>query len=682
MTSLRSRYAKALRLTAPKLAAETPSLADTQTNSVTALFSPDGRYACFVKGHDLWLKEQDSGVERALTTDGAVNNSYGQISETGASIVSYRQHPSPVGLWSPDSQWFLTHRIDERPLPESALIQHSPPGGGRPILHRFKYVLPGDPMPQATYVAIHIPSGRAVKFDDFTATITAFSPFFLRMAWFSAVDTAWVVRFDRYCKQVDLIRLDLNRGTSQIVLTETAEAGYLDLHPIAAGTPNVRTLTESDEIIWFSQADGWGHLYLYDSSTGQLKNQITSGAWQVRDIVHVDEKKRTILFLAGGIRSDEDPARRSLCSASLDGGGFEVLLSHDGDIFVPKTEPCGLDQNRPFHPANASSGVSPDGRFAIVQYSSVERGNVIRIVDLQTRDGFVIAAAHPLPGEVQARHFNALAADGETRLYGVMFLPSDFNERQRYPLIVYIYPGPQVANQPQSYRSVNAAQAMALAELGFVTLMLDTRGMPVGSRAFHHAGYGSLLEPQLADHAAVVSQLCKRHSFIDGARVGIIGYSAGGAAAARALFDYGDIFKVGVSACGNHDSSLFSAFWSDKYRGPPGCEAWTEQANQTAAHKLKGKLLLISGDMDQSVSVSQTLSLADALIRANKDFDLLIVPNEGHWVLSTSGYAQRRVWDYFVRHLLGETPPADFEIRFEPHELVHFMKAFMREARQ
>jgi dipeptidyl aminopeptidase/acylaminoacyl peptidase len=263
-----------------------------------------------------------------------------------------------------------------------------------------------------------------------------------------------------------------------------------------------------------------------------------------------------------------------------------------------------------------------------------------------------------------------------------MFLPSDFDESQRYPLIDYIYPGPQIAQKPQSFRSMNSTVARALAELGFITVMFDTRGMPFRSRTLHQMGYGHLLEPQLADHAAVVRQLCKCYAFIDGDRIGIVGQSGGGAAAARALFDYGDLFKVGVSICGNHDSNQMNASWSDRYRGPGDPQRWADQANGTAAGKLTGNLLLISGDMDENVHVGHTLGLVDALVRANKDFDLLIVPNAGHEVLMSNGYVQRRIWDYFVRHLRAETPPRDFEVRYESHELARFLKRYGQEYRQ
>jgi dipeptidyl aminopeptidase/acylaminoacyl peptidase len=648
-----------------------------------ALYSPDGQYACFVKDHDLWLRERHSGMERPLTTEGATHHAYGQHSETALSAVAYRKCPSPMGLWSPDSQWFLTHRIDERTLPDLPLIQHAPREGGRPVLHRYKYPLPGDPLPVATYVAIHAACGRVIEFDEFPVLIMAFlAPFFVRHVWFSEPDRAWFLRYDRHFKQAELVCLDLEHGTGRVVLRETTVSGYLDPHPILVGTPNVRTLPRSDEVIWFSERDGWGHLYLYEASTGRLKNQITRGAWLVRDIVHVDEAARQVLLLAGGVDPAADPARRSLCRINFDGSGFEVLLVHEGDVYLPITEPGGLGQERAFRPSNARAGLSPDGRFGVARYASLTRGNLTKIVEMKRRDGFTIASAEPLPGEITPRAFTTLAADGTTRLHGVMFMPADFAEHQRYPLIDFIYPGPQVAHQPQSFRSVNAALAQGLAELGFITIMLDTRGTPIGSRGFHQAGYPRLLEPQLADHAAAVRQLGKRFDFIDAERVGMIGWSGGGFATARALFDYGDVFKVGVSACGNHDSDLYTALWSDKYRGPKGSDDWIEPPNTAIAGKLQGKLLLICSDMDENVPISQTLALVDALTRANRDFDLLIVPNAGHDVLMTHGYALRRAWDYLVRHLLGEAPPVNFQIELQPHELLHYAKNAWREVRQ
>jgi dipeptidyl-peptidase 4 len=636
-----------------------------------ALYSPDGRYACLVSGLNLTLRDRHSGVERPLTREGEPGFFYGQPSTTCLYAVTYRRRAVPSGMWSPDSQWFLTHRIDERAVPDLPLIQHAPAGGGAPVLHSIKMTTPGcQALPIATFVAIHIESGLHVEFADFPVPVVMPYLPFARTAWFSAPNIAWALRFDRYCQQVELIRFDLAERSGKIALSERVDSGYLDLHAVASQRPNIRCLTGSDEVIWFSERSGWGHLYLYDVSSGALKNAITRGEWLVRDIVHVDEGRRTVLLLAGGIHPNTDPARRSLCRVNLDGSGLEVLLSHDGDVFVPPTMPGGLAQDRPFRAANAQPGVSHGGEWCITQCGSVDEGNRTEIIELCGRRSIrVLASAQPGPDDPPARHFSALAADGTTRLYGVLFLPPDFDPTHRYPLIDVIYPGPQISWQPQSFRAIHSARATSLAALGFVTMMIDTRGTPIASRAFHQVGYGNMLEPQLADHAVVIRRLSQQHGFIDADRVGILGASAGGSATARALFKYGDIFKVGVSACGAHDCRSYFSQWSDKYRGPGDPKAWADQASGASAHELRGKLLLITGDMDENVHVGQTLSLVDALIRGNRDFDLLIVPNEGHAVLASSAYTNRRMWDYFARHLLGQEPPANFELNFDPHEL-------------
>jgi len=645
-----------------------------------ALYSPDGHHACVVKGNDLWLHDLTTGTERALTLDGTTDFFYGQQSQANLAALSHRRCPQPDGLWSPDSRWFLTVHIDERAVPEQALIQHVPPEG-RPTLHRYKYPMPGDPLPTAVFVAIEVRSGRIVRFDDFPTPITSFSPFLWRRAWFDDAGNAWLLRHDRYCRQAELIALDLNSATARSVVQERVNSGYLDFNPDMTATPNVRTLSGSREVIWYSERDGWGHLYLHDASTGKLKNQITRGEWIVRDIVHVDDTQRTVLLLAGGLDPNTGPARRSLCRVNLDGTHFEVLLTHDGDLSVSVTGPAGLGQDRPGRPWGAQAGISPGAHHCVVRLTHVDRGDRTEIVDLRSRRGFEIATALPGPRQAAPRPIVSIAADGATRLYGCLFLPPDFDATQSYPLIDYIYPGPQAAHQPQSFQSVNSALARTLAELGFIVLMLDTRALPISSRAFHQVGYGNLLEPQLADHAAVVRDLCEKLPFIDDRRIGVIGQSAGGAAAARALFDYGALFKVGVAVCGDHDPKHYAAIWVDKYCGPERSAEWADQNNGVAAHKLQGKLLLIAGDLDENVPVSQTLSLVDALIRANRNFDLLIVPNADHGMLLTHGYTQRRVWDYLVRELLGEEPPTEFELNFEPHELECFRRRCLQELR-
>ena len=332
--------------------------------NVPALYSPDGRYACYLDGYNLSLRELGSGVRRPITTAGVSRYGYGRESETGLAAVAYRERATPVGVWSPDSAWFFTFRIDERNLPELPLVQNHPPGGGRPRLHTFKYPYPGDPLPIVIGVAIHI-SGRVLEFGEFASPLTAFSLW--RRAWFDRDGAVWWLQFDRYCKKANLVRLDLESGRGAIVLSEVVDHGYLEPHPVIVGTPNVRVLTRSQEIIWYSERDGWGHLYLYDARSGKLKNQITGGNWLVRDLVEIDERRREVLFLAGGVDPDADPSRRMLCKIGLDGSHFQILARHDGDVFVSPTEPCGTEQDRPFRPAYAPEGISPDGRYRVIR---------------------------------------------------------------------------------------------------------------------------------------------------------------------------------------------------------------------------------------------------------------------------------------------------------------------------
>lgn len=646
------------------------------------LYSPDGRYVCVVRGYDLSLVDRRSGRTRPLTDDGTENCRYGQLPESALSAISYRRCPYPLGMWSPDSEWFVTHQVDERNLPDLPLVEHVRANGGRPVSYSFKYPTPGDRLAAATYVAIHIASGSAVKFHTFPDQITVYSPFSWRTVWFGSDNAIFFVRRDRYFRTAQLIRLSPQTSSGEILVTETVPSGYLDLHPIMSVTPNVRTLAGSNEILWYSERDGWGHLYLYDGRTGTLKSRLTEGEWLVRDIVHLDATRRTLVFLASGLERTRDPVCRSLCCINLDGSGFRILASYEGDLYAPRTEPMGQEQDRPFRPLSGQPGVSPDGRFIVLRRSSVAKGNRTEIFDMNTLTGMTIAEALPQPERVLSREFTVPTGDSEATLYGVMFLPSDFDESRRYPLIDYIYPGPHVLHKPQSFCAANSGPAMALAELGFVTIMMDTRGMPARSRKVHQMGYGNLKEPQLGDHAIAVQYLCIHHSFIDPERVGIIGHSAGGSAAAQALLDYGGTFRVGVAVCGEYDPRNYASMWAEKYIGPIGSAELTDHSICAKAKKLRGKLLLISGDMDENVPLAQTLSMVDALIAANKSFDLLIVPNADHMLLMENEYVQRRVWDYFIQNLAGEMPPEEFVLKFEKHELQCFEARFWRELRQ
>jgi fermentation-respiration switch protein FrsA (DUF1100 family) len=640
-----------------------------------ALYSPDGRYAVLVRGHDLWIRELASGGERPLFDGGEPRWAYGRQSETSRVTLADRADPMPLGLWSPDSAWFLTHRIDERALPEMPIVQSALPGVHPPVAHLVKYATPADPVPLATFVAVELSSGRRVVFDEQPFPVAFDTPFARRMCWFGSASAAWALRQDRFARTTELVRFDLSGGEASVVVREAAGCGFLEFASGPSRPPNVRTLDESGEVIWISERDGHARLYLHGPGG---EHPITPEGVTIRDIVDVQDGQGPVLVLASGVERSADPARRCLCSVQLDGSGFRVLAAHDGDVAVPIPDPSGPPQICRFAAAGPS-GVSPDGRKVVLREGSPGKGDRTRLMDLDTGASLALATRPPEAGRVE--EVVVRAADGRTQLHGVLFLPSDFAPSGRYPLVDFIYPGPQMAHRPQTHGSPAAAPARALAELGLAVLMLDTRGTAVGDRARRQASYGRLLEPQLADHAAAVRQLCAERAWLDASRVGVLGQSAGGAAAFRALCDYGEVFRVGVSICGNHDSDLLSAAWSDKYRGPRPKGGWRYPPNPAVAARLAGELLLVHGDLDETVHVSQTLRLVDALIAANRDFQLLVVPNAGHDVFMTNGYAQRRVWDFFVRHLLGRRPPSSFELRFESHELARLAIVAKRESR-
>ena len=648
--------------------------------AVPELYAADGRHACYVDGYDLWLRDREAGTRRALTRDGTPENGYGRQPETGVDTLSYHHRPMPLAIWSADSRWLLTHRVDERALLETGLVEHVPPDGRRPVVHRFKLAMPGDPMPIITMIAIEVATGRTVAGTPFRSAL--FSPFQRKSAWFSGSDRVCYLRGDRHDSEVELVELDLASAAERVLVAERAELGYIDLNPLAANRPNVRTLPETEEVIWYSERDGFGHLYLYDAGAIAPRAQITRGDWQVRDIVHVDPRRREIMFTAGGMDPAADPALRRLCRTGFDGCGLEVLAVYPGDIGVRPDLDIAIGQDRPFRAASASAGVAADGRRVVMRRGNLIEGAETVIFDSTEGHTFRIAECRPNAAERSnpPRPFTASAKDGTTSLHGVLVLPPDTDPSVRYPVIDFIYPGPHISLPPRGYGTQTMALARSLAALGFAVVVTDSRGVALRSRSIHQAGYGDQFEPQLTDHVTVIEQLCDRHACLDRERVGIIGLSAGGGAAARALFNHGHFYKAGVSVCGSHDSLHYLAGWLDRYVGPvaPGTEA--QHRNASIAHKLQGRLFLIHGDMDENVHLASTLTVVDALVKANKDFELLIVPGEGHRLLFTSGYVARRVFDFFLRALRGEEPPPAYAISFDPRDVAAMERQHARDA--
>ncbi|MBV8793044.1 MAG: prolyl oligopeptidase family serine peptidase, partial [Pseudolabrys sp.] len=330
-------------------------------------------------------------------------------------------------------------------------------------------------------------------------------------------------------------------------------------------------------------------------------------------------------------------------------------------------------------PSFAPPCVSPAGRFVVVRRTDALGGNETGIVDLADGQHLELARNDPQFARwpVPPLALDLRAANGETPLKAMLFRPSDFDPTRRYPLLDLFYPGPQLVFLSRVFNSRIQFLAQAIAELGCVVLMTDSRALPFRSRALHQAGYPETAEPQLADQAAAVSQVARDHPYVDGGRVGVLGFSAGGNGAVQALLDYADTFHVGVAINGNYHLRNVIAVWPNKYVGPATPDILDAQDLALRADRLRGKLLLVAADMDENVNIANTFRMADGFARANRDFELLIVPNQGHVMMLNDGYTVRRVFDFLTRALLGDHPPTGIDLRFAPHQLARMAKANM-----
>ena len=434
-------------------------------------------------------------------------------------------------------------------------------------------------------------------------------------------------------------------GAVHDVLEETVATQFES----GQGRVNWRYLQASNEVIWCSERDGWSHLYLYDLASGRLKNQITSGEWTVTQLLRIDEKNRTIYFLAAG-HEKGNPYFTHFYRIGFDGKNAALLTPEDG---------------------NHELSLSPSGRFFVDSYSKPDlpRVTVVRdqggklLYTVEKEDISHLVAAGwkpPIPITVKAR-------DGATDLNGLMFEPTNLDRSRKYPIINSIYPGPQGGSVGHWSFAEARGDCQALAELGFVVVQIEGMGNPLRSKKFHDFYYGNMGDNTLPDQVAGIKQLAAKYPWIDIERVGIWGHSGGGYATADAMFRYPDFFKVGISESGNHDNREYEDDWGERYQGllaknPNGTTNYDEQANQNLAKNLKGHLLLAHGTMDDNVPPYNTLLVVDALIKANKDFDLLLLPNQHHGYGAESSYMMRRRWDYFVRYLLGAEPPHEYEM--------------------
>jgi dipeptidyl aminopeptidase/acylaminoacyl peptidase len=473
--------------------------------------------------------------------------------------------------------------------------------------------------------------------------------------WKQNGERLYVTHATRGAKRVSLMEADLQTGQARRIVSDSG-ATHIELNlDIVAGKPNWDVIRDGAEVIWFSERDGYGHLYRFDGQ-GRLMNRITQGAWTVGDLLVIDETSGRVFFTARGREQNRMPSYAALYSIQLDGSGLTALSPEDADHTVR---------------------VTPDGRFFIDSYSrpdtppvSVLRDAAGRVVrSLEEADISRLAALGWSPPQI----FSYKARDGITTMYGLLYKPSDFDSTRSYPIVEYIYPGPFIGSVGRwnfgggSLGTALRSDQDALAELGFIVVQMDHLGTPFRSKAVLDHYYGNMGDNGLPDHIAALQQLGARYSWIDLERVGIYGHSGGGFASTDAILRYPDVYKVAVSTAGNHDNRTYHAAYAEKYQGLltrdtiRGTDSYANQINASLASNLRGKLFLMTGDMDDNVHPAMTLQVVDALIKANKTFDFMILPNRTHDL--NDPYVIRRRWDYFVEHLLGVEPPLDYTIR-------------------
>jgi dipeptidyl-peptidase-4 len=646
---------------------------DTPAAVPTEVASPNGMWFAFVKENNLWVRSADGREYFPITHDGQPHYAYGMAPEADLFVVPGRlrgQPANPVLLWAPDSQRIFTQRLDERNVREITLVQSTPADGGfRPNAFTWRYAMPNDPtvpMAEPWVFDVATRTGHRVEIDPvptvFTTSIEA------KETWWSAdASRIFLLVRGRYYKTMTLYEVDPVNGRARVVVSET---GSTFVEPAAIGQrPMVYTLADGS-VIWFSERDGRGHLYLYDGATGHLKRRLTEGNWSVRGVVHVDEARGSIFVAATEKESGSDPYFRKIYRVGLTDERVTLLTPEEADHAVASAQESNVDPPADgVASASAVKGFAPSGRYFI---ESISRPDLPPRTVLRRADGHLIAEIEhadvsrlATAGLTAPERFTAFAADQKTILYGNILRPSDFDPHKSYAVIDSIYPGPQRRRvEPRFLDNVfDRMSAQTFAELGFIVVLVDGRGTPGRSKAFLDESYGKLgLAGHLDDHVAVIRQLALQHGYIDISRVGIYGASGGGYAALHAMLKYPDFYKVGVADAGNHDQRGYLAVWGESYNGLEVARNYLDAANAPLAHELKGKLLLIHGGMDYNVLPDQTLQVVDALIKSNKDFDLLIVPNAHHTTITAGGYSLRRAWDFFVKNLMGLHPPEGYDL--------------------
>ncbi|MDD5185033.1 MAG: DPP IV N-terminal domain-containing protein, partial [Paludibacter sp.] len=579
--------------------------------------SPDKKTVAFVKENNIYIRELKTGTEKALSTDGTKEDYY-------STNISF----------SPDSKKLAVMRIHGATIRQLYLIESSPADGLQPKLQKRDYVKPGDVLPVRTPVIFDLATGnKKIPSNDLFKSQIDLKGF----EWFADSKSVLIEYNERGHKVYRVLEISAETAEVKTLIEETSKT-FVNYNRYFR-----KNISGGNEIIWMSERDNWNHLYLYDRHTGKVINQITKGEWYVRDVINVDEKKREITFSANGMVPDEDPYLVRYYRIRFDGTGLTCLTPEKG-----------------MHQA----WFSDDKKYLVDVYSTVNKAPVA--VLRNAADGKIILALEKADitellktGWIAPEPFVAKGRDGKTDIWGIIYRPTNFDPTKKYPVIEYIYAGPGSQYVPKTFISYNR-NLSSMAELGFIMIQMDGMGTSFRSKAFEDVCYKNLKDAGFPDRIAWTKAAAAKYPYMDIDHLGIFGASAGGQSAMGAVLFHPEHYKAAYSSCGCHDNRMDKIWWNEQWMGYPVDSSYAASSNVVNAHLLTRPLMLVVGEMDDNVDPSSTYQVCDALIKANKDFELIVLPGVGHTM--GGDYGEHKRYDFFVKNLMDITPPGWSEV--------------------
>lgn len=616
-----------------------------------AIYSPDSTWIAFARTHNLYVMKADDpdSVEHQLTEDGELWNSYQARDNDTTSTERLRARAN----WFKDSKKLWVKRQDKRKVDDLWVINSL---GERPTLETYKYSMPGEEDIYVDEIRVFDPETKTnVRLDtDKWEDQALGGAYFNQGGIFETQksDFLYIIRRDRTWSKIDALKANTTTGEVTVLFSEESKP-YFNTR-----FANLSIIDEGKEYIWWSERTGWGQLYRYDAD-GNLKNRVTQGTFVVGDVVKIDTAASTVFFVGYGREEGQNPYFSNLYSVKFDGSNFKHLTPEDADHAIRASE---------------------EGNYFVDNYSRIDHPTTSVLRDANGRIITTLQQTDVSKMEEQGwkapESFKVKAADGVTDIYGVMWKPFDFDSTKNYPIISYVYPGPQVEPFPVNFRTQGSgARTSTLAQVGFVVVAMGQRGgSPIRNKYYHNFGYGDMRDYPLADNKYGIEQLAARHSFIDASKVGIYGHSGGGFMSTAALLTFPGFYDVAVSSAGNHDNNIYNIWWGEVHNGVKENTKTIKkmnadsveveetistfdapvETNASLAENLEGNLLLVHGDIDNNVHPANTLRMADALIKAGMRFDMMMLPGRRHGFGASQPYFDRMTWYYFAEHLLGD----------------------------